>query len=194
MELKQGLKFPLSIQMFAEGGDDEGGNDDDKTPQPKTYSEEEFLKLKKSFDTTASELAQMKKANKEKLSEQEKLVQAQQEKDEALANAQKELLTIKLNKEFIVAGFDEKQSEELCNSFNEGKPIEFAKTLSTNIKTIIDNVRKEEQTKFQKMGNYPPIGSGNPQNGLNPIVEKFISSRNSSSNSARDLYLNKNKK
>lgn len=147
----------LDIQLMAEdGGEDNGGKE-----TPKTYTEEEYLKLKKAFDDTASELSKAKKSAKEKLTEEEKLAQAQKEKDELLASTQKELLGIKMTKELLVAGFDETTCNVLIESYTKGDSVQFAKDLSTNIKTLIDNVRKEEQTKFQQSGKIPPNGNNN---------------------------------
>lgn len=184
--------IPLNIQMFADG---EGGVGNDT---PKTYSQEDYDKLnaelekfKKANDNLSKENAEHKRKAKEKLSEEEKLAQAQKEKDEALANAQKELLSIKISKEFIVAGFDEKTTENLVKSFTEKDGVEFAKDLSLHIKTLIENVRKEEQLKFSQSSTIPPNGSGKKQSGLDPIVEKYINNKKSNSSKAEEILFGK---
>ena len=75
---KEHFRLPLNIQLFAEpneGG--EGGGE----PTPKTYTEEEYKKLKDSFDKSASELAEFKKRERERLTDEEKRVKEQEEKD-----------------------------------------------------------------------------------------------------------------
>lgn len=175
--------LPLNLQLFSEGGDPE---------PPKTYTQEEYDKLlqevekqKKEKDKYSKELSDFKKKEKEKLTEEEKLIEEQKLKDEELSNTKKELLTIKMSKELMTIGFDEKTITTILESYNKGDGVEFAKTLSTNILTLIENVRKEEQTKFQQSGVTPPNGGGKVTSGLDPVVERYINNRNSNKNVAR---------
>lgn len=184
--------IPLNIQLFAE----DGGNGGSETP--KTYSQEDYdkitaelEKIKKANDNLSKENAEHKRKAKEKLSEEEKLAQAQKEKDELLVNAQKELLAIKMSKEFMIAGFDEKTTDDIVKSFTEKDSVEFARNLSTHIKTLIENVRKEEQLKFNQSSTIPPNGSGKKSNGLDPIVEKYINNKKSNNNKAEEILFGK---
>ena len=81
-DLKKHFKLPLNIQLFTEpnegGNGGEGGGTD---PKPKTYTEEEYKKLKDSFDKSASELAELKKRERERLTDEEKKLKEQEEKD-----------------------------------------------------------------------------------------------------------------
>lgn len=184
--------MPLNIQLFAEGENGQG-----EVETPKTYSQEdidkinaELEKFKKANDNLSKENADYKRKAKDKLSEEEKKLQEQKEKDKQLADAQKELLSIKMSKEFMVAGFDEKTTNEIIESFNKGDSVEFSKTLANCIKNLVDNVRKEEKENFQKGAKVPPSGSGNIKSGLDPQVERYIN-RKSSSNNARDIIFGK---
>lgn len=190
--------MPLNIQLFADGGTNDGGQGGN-TDTPKTYSQEDIDKLtneiekyKKSIDSLSKENADHKRKAKEKLSEEEKIAQAQKEKDDLLAQTQKELLGIKMSKEFLTAGFDENTTNDIIECFNKGDSVEFAKNISNHVKKLIENVRKEEQTKFQQSATVPPTGNGKTTQGVNPVVEKYISHKNSKSNGAYEkLFGNK---
>ena len=190
--MKESKFIPFNLQLFAEN-DGQGGSE-----TPKTYSQEEFDKLvaerdkyKKANDDLSKENADYKRKAKDKLSEEEKLAQAQKEKDEALANAQKELLSIKMSKEFMVAGFDEATTNNIIESFNKNDSVEFAKTLSEEIKTLVENARKQEKENFQKSSTLPPNGSFKQQSGLDPVVERYIKSKNTNTNTAREQLFGK---
>lgn len=188
---KTNKRMPLNIQLFAEGG--EGGQGGEPNT-PKTYTQEEvdkinaeLNKIKKANDDLSKENAEHKRKAKEKLSEEEKIAQAQKEKDELLANAQKELLGIKMSKEFLVAGFDEQTVNSIVASFAEDDAVQFAKTITGCIKKLIENVRKEEQVKFQQSSTVPPTGSGK-QSGLDPVVEKYINKKTTSNTAHERLF------
>lgn len=193
--MKKNLKLSLgkNLQLFAEGG--EGGDSGETTT---TFTQEEMSKIqaeldkqKKEKDKYAKELAELRKLQKDKLSEEEKKAQEQKEKDEEFVKMQKELLSIKISKEFMVAGFDENATKKIVETFTNGDSIEFAKEISNQIKLLIENVRKEEKTKFQQSSIIPPSGNMK-ENGLDPIVEKYINSRSfNNTNKARDMILGK---
>lgn len=192
---KRKTLMPLNIQLFAEGG--EGGQGGEPST-PKTYTQEEvdkinaeLDKIKKANDNLSKENAEHKRKAKEKLSEEEKIAQSQKEKDEALVAAQKELLQIKLSKEFLVAGFDEETVNTLVKSFTEEDGVQFAKTITNCIKKLVENVRKEEQTKFQQSSTVPPTGNGGIKSGLDPVVEKYINKKNTNSNAAYEKLFGK---
>lgn len=191
--IKRGL-MPLNIQLFAENvNDDESGVIENT---PKIYSQEEYdnivsemNKIKKANDNLSKENAEYKRSAKEKMSKEEKELEAQKEKDKILQETQKELLSMKLSKEFVTAGFDDETCNELIKSFNDDDNVSFVKLLSQKIKTLVDNARKEEQENAKRNATLPP--NGKTQSGLNPIVERYINSKNSNTNSAREMYLKK---
>ena len=196
--MKKKNLLPLNIQMFAENEDvvDNGGVSEET---PKTYSQEEYDKIiaerdkfKKSIDNLTKENADFKRKQKEKMSEEEKIAEVQKEKDRVLQETQKELLGLKLSKEFMIAGFNEETTSLLVESFNNNDSVEFIKTLSKEIKNLVENARKQEQESFKQNGTLPP--NGKQQSGMNSMVEKIIKERNSSNtNKAREYYLGKNK-
>ena len=90
----------------------------------------------------------------------------------------------------MIAGFSEETTSSLIESFTNNDSVEFVKTLSKEIKNLVENARKQEQEFFKQNGALPP--SGNQTSGMNSMVEKIIKERNSSnSNKAREYYLGK---
>lgn len=189
--------FPLDLQLFAEDGGNDGGNGSET---PKKYTQEEFDKLvaerdkyKKANDNLSKENADYKRKAKDKLTEDERIAEEQKAKEEELANTRKELLTIKMSKELMSSGFDEKAINEILEKFNGEDSVEFARTLSKHINNLVENVRKEEKTKFQQSSTTPPTGNGAITSGLDPIVERYINNKNKNSNKARDMLFGNNK-
>lgn len=188
--------FPLDLQLFAENGNGNGGNGGSETP--KTYTQEDMDKLiaerdkyKQANDNLSKENADYKRKAKDKLSEEERLAEEQKAKDEELSKTRQELLTIKMSKELMNVGFDDKTINNILESYNKGDSVEFAKTLSKEINTLIENVRKEEKTKFQQSSTTPPAGNGTKTSGLDPIVEKYINNKNTNNNKAREMLFGK---
>ena len=191
-EEKKGLFIPLNIQMFAEGD-----GETQEQPEPKTYSQEEMDKiiaerdkLKNANDALSRENAEHKRKEKAQLSDEEKKKQENEEKDKILEETKKELLSIKMSKELLVLGFEDSTVDEIIKSYTTLDGVEFAKSLSKNIKALIENVRKEEQDKFQKSSQTPPAStSGN--DGIDPYVKKYVESKNNTNNTtkAREMYL-----
>ncbi len=192
--------IPLNIQLFADGdGSDNGGNEN--TTPPKTYTQEEYDRIiaerdkyKKANDNLSSENAQYKKDAKNKLTEEEKKAQADKEKDDLLAETRKELLGMKMTKEFLVAGFSDEQNSSIIEAYNKGDGVEFAKLISKEIKVLIENAKKEAKEEFSRSSTLPPNGTGNQKDAEDPLVKGYLERKktNSASN-ARDYYL-KNKK
>lgn len=181
------------IQFFA----DDEGTEKDEADKAKTYSQEEFdnlksemEKIKRANDKLSSENADYKRKAKEKLSEDEKKLQEQKEKDEELENTKKELLSIKLSKEFMVAGFDEEQTNELIESFNDNNPVEFAKTLSKKIKELVDNVKKSMQEEFNKSSKIPDTSKKKSESGIDPIIEKYINKKTATNDARKQILKN----
>ena len=193
--MKKRNLLPLNIQMFAENENVDNGGASEETP--KTYSQEEYDKIiaerdkfKKSIDNLTKENADFKRKQKEKMSEEEKIAEAQKEKDRVLQETQKELLGLKLSKEFMVAGFSEETTSLLIESFNNNDSVEFIKTLSKEIKNLVENVRKQEQESCKQNGTLPP--NGKQTSSMNSMVEKIIKERNiRNTNKAREYYLGK---
>lgn len=181
------------IQFFA----DDEGTEKDEADKAKTYSQEEFdnlksemEKIKRANDKLSSENADYKRKAKEKLSEDEKKLQEQKEKDEELENTKKELLSIKLSKEFMVAGFDEEQTNELIESFNDNNPVEFAKTLSKKIKELVENVKKSMQEEFNKSSKIPDTSKKKSESGIDPIIEKYINKKTATNDARKQILKN----
>lgn len=97
----------------------------------------EYSSLKKSFDTTASELSAKKKAEREKMSEEEKRAAETAEREKRYQELQNEVYEMRVSTAFAKAGFDEKDYGELVKQVVEiggEKASEFSETLIEFIK------------------------------------------------------------
>ena len=130
------LWLPLNIQLFA----DEGGEGGAETP--KTYSEEEFNKMKAAFDKASSELAEAKKKAKDKLSEDEKKRLESEEKD-------------KLEKEIRTLKKDSEECEGIANAFIDDDIEKVIDLISKSQENFRKQVETEAKSKFSKSAKIP---------------------------------------
>ena len=174
----------LDLQLFADDNPPSGGDEIEKL---KAEYQAEIEKQKKEKDKYAKELAEIKKANKEKLTEEEQEKLKREEQDKIFAETKKELESLKLSKEFLTMGFDDKTVELIVKDYNEKDPIDFIKSLSTRVVTLVENVRKEEQKKFQQNAHLPGGSQGNGGNDIDPVIKGIID-KQKSGNEARKLF------
>lgn len=185
--------YHFNIQMFAEGA---------PTPEPtpteptieelKAEIEKQKLEIekqKKEKDKYSKELGDLKKTQQAKLSAEEQDKIERQELEEKLKQAQLEINSTKMSKEFLKVGFDEKTITDLVKVANEQDIITFVQTLSTSISQLIENVRKEEKENFLK-SSYLPNGTNPNSNKVDPIV-KSILDKQKGQNKARQLIIGK---
>lgn len=190
VEKKYGF-MRLDIQMFAEpnpNGDDggNGGNPDPKAPK---HTDEEFDKLKASFDKTSSELADLKKQLKSKMTDDEKKAEEDKLKNEELENTKKELATLKIKSE-LSDTFEKEEVEKITNALSNGNTDELIKVLKDCRIAYKDKVylqAKEEFTKSAKL----PGGNGGNDDALPSNVQKYIDSKKNSTNKAREQFFGK---
>jgi hypothetical protein len=79
----------------------------------------DYDKLKRSFDTTASEVAELKKANKAKLSEEEQQKLEQAEREQLYRDTLNQLNAMKVDTVFAKQGYDEKDYTDLSKKIVE---------------------------------------------------------------------------
>lgn len=93
----------------------------DTTDYKALYEKEvaERAKLKKSFDATASEIAELKKANKAKMSEEEKRAAELAEREAHYQEMANQLNAMKVDTIFAKQGFDEKDYSDLSKKLVE---------------------------------------------------------------------------
>jgi hypothetical protein len=103
---------------------------------------------KKTFDTTASELAKTKKELKEKMTADEQTKQAEQEAREKLEKDYKALLretTISKNKaKYLALGYDEKLADETAIALTDGD----TEKIFANQKKFMESVEKKTREKM----------------------------------------------
>ena len=128
---------------------------------------------KDTFDKTASELAQVKKDLKARMTEEEVKAQAaaeELEKYKTEAEALRREKNIANNKaQFISAGFDEALAQETAEALEKG---DFA-TVFKNQKTVIENVKKV--AKGEAMAQTPTPAGKADEGGKTITKEQFNS-------------------
>lgn len=143
------LWLPLDIQMFAEGGK-EGGDE-----TPKTYSEEEYNKMKAAFDKASSELAEAKKKEKAKMSEDEKKKVELEEKDKEFESMKKELKKMKLSKSLSKVFTEAEECEGITNALIEDDIDKVIDLIGKSQENFRKKVEEEAKTKFSKSAKIP---------------------------------------
>ncbi len=180
--------IPLNVQLFAEPNNDNGGNGGGNDPQPKTYSEEEYNKLKASFDKTSSELAEAKKREKAKMSEEEKKTQEQEEVNKKLAEYESKFEDYALKEELLKGNiFTTEEIDKVIKAKND-KPA-LLKTIMELFNSKVDNIKKEAVADFMKSSN---VGGGHAKgNNSDQDVQDYIESKkNDRTSKAREKFLN----
>lgn len=147
------IKF--NLQFFA----DEGESKANET-QTETHTEEDYLKLKKSFDTTASELATLKKQLKDKMSDEEKKSQEQKDLIERMKAYEQEIENNKIEKELLKGGFS---SEEVEQIIKEKGGEKFYSTLVKIFNTKLENEKKNWEQDIINRTKTPSGKSGSDE-------------------------------
>lgn len=178
--MKDLLKFPLNIQLFADPSGNDGGEGSSQQQETNTDPKEsaEYRALKEQFDKASSELAEYKKKSKQNLSETEKLKLDLEESNKQRQELQNQILQSKMSTEFIAAGFDETETNKLLESFKKNDSLEFVKTITSVVKEKIAKVRTEEQSKFQKGTYIPSSGNGSGSTGSEFLDNLFKANPN----------------
>ena len=180
--------IPLNIQLFAENDGENGGGND---PQPKTYSEEEYNKLKVRIDELTKNEKNYKEQLKAKMTEEEKQKEAQESTNKEIEDLKKENQRYKIAKELAVGGFEDKQIEQIAEHIIEGNAIDLCKVLSTYRKELVEQITKQVKAELQKQ-NKLPNGSGSEEE-IDDDVQKIINKNKKNTNKARDYYFGSKK-
>ena len=197
MENKKLFKYPLNIQLFADG-DNEGG---DLTPQngdqeKNTITFEEYSKLKSQFDKTSSELAKMKKEEKARMSEDEKKALELQQREAHYQELERKVLRGEMQNELINSGLDNDSISKILDTyFSEDKPdiINVCKTIAQVLKKNIDTIKENAKDEFQRGSTMPPLNDDSKTD--DPFMKSLIAKRAASnSQNARDFYFKKGDK
>ena len=144
----------LNIQFFAEPDNGTGGTNDGN--QPKTYSEEEYNKLKNDydklktqFDKTSSDVAELKKQAKAKLTDDEKKAQENAEKEKQFADLQSQIEDYQLKDELVQGNiFTNEEIDKILPNKNDKK--ELLKSVMTLVQAKIEEAKKNAIAEFMR--------------------------------------------
>lgn len=174
---KQARKFmPLNIQLFAENGTSGDGTQTSEnanantTPQPKTYSEDEYNKLKSALDKANAEAKQNKDALRAKQTDEEKAKELQETQAKEHEAIKKELRELKLSNSLISGGYTQEEASKIIELRLSDDDVAFAKYLNDLRKGLIDRTTQETKKQFSKENHLPGGTSGD--GGTSRAVEK----------------------
>lgn len=185
---RRGLMLPLMIQMFA----DDDGNNGGGTP-PKTYSEEEYNKMKAAFDKASSELAEAKKKEKAKMSEDEKKKAESEEKAKEFESMKKELKQMKLSKSLSKVFTETEECENIVKAFLDDDLEKVIDLISKSQENFRKKVEQEAKSKFSKSAKVPGANGGTDDGDSSKIaaLAKKKSAKTESKDNAWDKYKNR---
>nr|DAW58830.1 MAG TPA: Major head protein [Caudoviricetes sp.] len=137
-------QIPFKLQFFGEG---------EPTPEPnpnlKTYSHEEYAKLKASFDKTSSELASLKKqimTDEEKKAEEDKALR------EKVANYESQLENLTLEKSLTKNNlFSSEEAQNILKS--KDNKSEMLESIMTLVSAKIEQAKKNAIAEFMQSSN-----------------------------------------
>lgn len=137
-------QIPFKLQFFGEG---------ELTPEPnpnlKTYSHEEYAKLKASFDKTSSELASLKKqimTDEEKKAEEDKALR------EKVANYESQLENLTLEKSLTKNNlFSSEEAQNILKS--KDNKSEMLESIMTLVSAKIEQAKKNAIAEFMQSSN-----------------------------------------
>lgn len=193
---KHGGLFDLDIQLFAEpnpngngdGDGDNGKSGQDDAPKQK-YSDEEYLKLKASFDKTSSEIAELKKQLKGKQTDDEKKAQEEAEKQQEMDNLKKEVTTYKI-KNSLQESFEKDEVEKITQAIIDGDIDSLVKNLNEIRKAYKEKIYKDAKEEFSKSAKIP---GGTGADDTDADVQAYIDRKKSKQSDARNYYFGNKK-
>lgn len=125
-------------------------------PEPKEPAEE--MVPKRYFDKASSELAEMKRKAKEKMTADEQAAQEKKELADQLAESQKALARIKQEKAFEESGYDSKTATTLAEMLEKGDIDGFVKAQGEYMAETMK--KREAEMKTELLGGTPKIPQG----------------------------------
>ena len=131
--------------------------------------------MKASFDKTSSELAKLKKEQKDKLSEEEKSKKMQEEKDQRLAELELKVLTGDMSSELLPT-FGKDSTSKIIEAYKKGDMVELCKVISTETIAVLNAKEGEWKQKFQQNTPTPPAGNG-ANSTLPKELQNFLGSK-----------------
>lgn len=125
----------------------------------KTYSEEEYLKLKRALDSANAEAKKTKDSLKAKMSEEEKQAEEREAREKENQQIRLELRKLKLQTKLVSGGFNEEETNKIVEIRNNDDDEAFATYLVELRKTLIESTTKATREQFSKENHVPDGGS-----------------------------------
>lgn len=194
-ELRDSKLLRFNIQLFAEG-DGEGG-EPSGTPEPTKSDNElkleaELAKLKKANDDLSSENATHKKKAKAQLSEDEQAKLLLEETQGKLAEMERKVMSAELTATLTKGGFEVTEVTDLVKAALDNDVNTLATVLIKSRETTIAKALADAKKEFQAATPLPGQGGKNEDPNVAFGASLRSGTGNSSVNSARELYGNKN--
>jgi DNA repair ATPase RecN len=179
----------MKIQFFAEG-EDGAGDDSQGKDTPKTYTEEEYQKLKSSLDKALKEVSEAKKRERDRMTDDERKEEEQNAINQKIADYESKIQDYELKGELMKSDiFSNEEMEKIVSKKTNVK--ELLNEMIKMFKEKVENAKKEAIQKYMQSSDVSGSG-GNGKDSQDPDVESFIKGlEKNSSKKARDYYLGK---
>lgn len=140
-------QIPFKLQFFGEGE-----LTPEQNPNLKTYSHEEYEKLKASFDKTSSELASLKKQVQQKMTDEEKKAEEDKALREKVANYESQLENLTLEKSLTKNNlFSSEEAQNILKS--KDNKSEMLESIMTLVSAKIEQAKKNAIAEFMQSSN-----------------------------------------
>lgn len=179
--------FPLNIQLFADGEGDNGNGGTDQNPPKQKYSDEEYLKLKASFDKASTEVADLKKQLKSKQTDEEKKAEEEATRQKEVDDLKREVATYKIQNS-LQEGFEKEEVEKISKAILDGDTDSLVKTLVESRKAYKEKIYTQAKEEFSRSAKIPG-GNGGTDDDSNPDVQAYLDSKKGKTNrNAKDYF------
>lgn len=158
-------QIPFKLQFFGEVEPTSEPN-----PNLKTYSQEEYEKLKASFDKTSSELASLKKQVQQKMTDEEKKAEEDKALREKVANYESQLENLTLEKSLTKNNlFSSEEAQNILKS--KDNKSEMLESIMTLVSAKIEQAKKNAIAEFMQSSNVTGGVKTPPNSADDEIIE-----------------------
>ena len=191
---KKGLFLDLDIQLFGDdpnpSNDPEPTNGTNPNEKQQKYSDEDYLKLKASFDKTSSEMAELKKLLKGKQTEDEKKAEEEASRQKEVDDLKKEVATYKIQSA-LQESFEKEEIDKISKSILDGDADTLVKVLVDSRKAYKTKIYAEAKEEFSRSAKIP---GGNGGDEIPTDIQEYINGKKSKGKNAKDYFFgNKSK-
>ena len=172
----------INLQLFAEEPTPE------PTPEPEVVSKEEYAKLKAQMDKYASELAESKRKEKERMTADEKKQAELLEKEERYKAIERENTLIKLKAKVSKSVDDDTIATQVAELMADGKIIEAIEKQNEYIANMKTDIEKKVKEDLLKTNPQPKAGDGGDPKNKKSILDYSMEELNEMKVSNPTLY------